>query len=585
MKKSWIVPVVSLFMAACASDPAVRNDKTPEQTLKEIEASMSGGSTGAATATSANATPAAPAAAGAPPQAVADALLPGYTPSIPGAVSQAPGAERFDISVARIPARTFFMGLVKDTPINVVVHPDVSGFISLDLKGVTIDEVLEVARDVYGYEYQKNRAGYYILPARLQSRIYNVSYLNIARKGESNTRVTSGQFSTGGMDNNQSSGNNNNNSGNRNNNRGGGNRSGEVFPSSKVETKSEADFWNDLQVTVSTLIGGGEGRSVVVNPQSGLVVVRAMPGELRDVENFLQSAQTNLHRQVIIEAKVLEVQLNDQHQAGINWAALHNGSGSRRVVGGQFEIIDGQSEIVDSAGNLLTSGIVGTKALPGYGGIFTIGAASDDFALIIRLLDQQGNVNVLSSPRVSTVNNQKAVIKVGSDEFFVTEISSTTNTSVSTSTTTPQIILTPFFSGIALDVTPQINDKDEVILHIHPTISEVVDQVKDITVAGQDQSLPLAFSTVRESDSIVRALNGQVIIIGGLMQDQKNEIEGGIPVLSKIPFLGRLFKQTQRSQKRSELVILLKPIVIGEGDDNVWETELSRITERMDDLK
>jgi MSHA biogenesis protein MshL len=310
-------------------------------------------------------------------------------------------------------------------------------------------------------------------------------------------------------------------------------------------------------------------------------VVRAMPGELRDVENFLNSAQTNLQRQVLIEAKVLEVQLNDTHQAGVNWAALHDGT-STDVFGSQFEIVDGTSEVVDSSGNFISSGATSTRSLPGFGNIFAIGAASDDFAVLIRLLDQQGKVNVLSSPRVSTVNNQKAVIKVGSDEFFVTEISATTTTGTAT-TTTPQIVLTPFFSGIALDVTPQIDDKQDVILHIHPAISEVKDQVKDITFAGQDQSLPLAFSTVRESDSIVRAKNGQVIVIGGLMQNRVTEIEAGVPGVSKIPLLGRLFKQTQKVDQRSELVILLKPIVIGQ--DSTWESEISQVTQRMDALK
>jgi MSHA biogenesis protein MshL len=556
-----ISPLVIVLAVSCAGDPP-RPDGEPAAQL---------GTEGKPAGQAANV----------PPQAVSDALMPGYTPSVPAKLSPASREERFDINVNRIGARVFFMSLVQDTPINIVVHPDVDGAISLNLKSVTVDEVLEVTRDVYGYEYQKNRAGYYILPARLQSQIYNVSYLNVARKGKSQTKVSSGQFSSSdGEEDTQGGASNSNN--NRSNSRGGGGRNYAAAASSKVETESESDFWKDLETTIYTLIGDKDGRSVVVNPQSGLVVVRAMPGELRDVENFLNSAQSNLHRQVIIEAKVLEVQLNDSHQAGVNWAAIHQGN-STRAVGGQFEIMDGASELVDSSGNFLASGAVSTRMLPGFGNILAIGAASDDFAVIIRLLDQQGSVNVLSSPRVSTVNNQKAVIKVGSDEFFVTEISATTTTGTAT-TTTPQIILTPFFSGIALDVTPQINDKQEVILHIHPAISEVTDQVKDITVAGQDQSLPLAFSTVRESDSIVRAKNGQVIVIGGLMQNQETKVDAGIPVLSKIPFLGRLFKQTQNVMKRSELVILLKPIVIGD-DPEVWNSEISQITERMEALK
>ncbi|HEX5054895.1 MAG TPA: pilus (MSHA type) biogenesis protein MshL [Gammaproteobacteria bacterium] len=553
--------IIAILAVACAGGPAKPDADAADAPAPEPDAKTAAGGT--------------------PPQAVADALLPGYTPSLPGKLSQPAHEERFDINVNRVNARVFFMGLVQDTPINIVVHPDVDGVISLNLKNVTIDEVLEVTRDVYGYEYQKNRAGYYILPARLQSQIFNVSYLNVARKGTSTTRVNSGQFSGGDSDGMNQQGSNNSGIGNNRSNRGGSGHDYSATASSNIETDSEADFWKGLETTLYTLIGSKDGRSVVVNAQSGIVVVRAMPGELRDVENFLSSAQINLQRQVLIEAKVLEVQLNDMHQAGVNWAALHDGTRADAFAS-QFETIDGVSEVVDSSGKFLSSGLTGTRALPGFGNIFAIGAASDDFAVLIRLLDQQGKVNVLSSPRVSTVNNQKAVIKVGSDEFFVTEISATTTTGTAT-TTTPQIVLTPFFSGIALDVTPQIDDKEQVTLHIHPAISEVKDQVKDITFAGQDQSLPLAFSTVRESDSIVRAKNGQVIVIGGLMQNNQTEVESGVPLVSRIPILGHLFKQTQTVAKRSELVILLKPIVIGQ--DSTWESEISQVSQRMDALK
>ena len=194
------------------------------------------------------------------------------------------------------------------------------------------------------------------------------------------------------------------------------------------------------------------------------------------------------------------------------------------------------------------------------------------------LLSTQGNLQVLSSPRVSTVNNQKAVIKVGSDEFFVTEISSTTVTGTSTATT-PQITLTPFFSGIALDVTPQISESGDVILHIHPSISEVIDQKKTITVAGQVQVLPLAFSSVRESDSVVRAKNGQIIVIGGLMKNKLVERESATPFLSEIPFLGQLFKHTSEVQVKSELVILLRPIVV--DNDDVWSKAIHSSSDQV----
>ncbi|MFV2031312.1 MAG: type II secretion system protein GspD [Gammaproteobacteria bacterium] len=198
-------------------------------------------------------------------------------------------------------------------------------------------------------------------------------------------------------------------------------------------------------------------------------------------------------------------------------------------------------------------------------------------------MNTQGEVQVLSSPRISTVNNQKAVIKVGSDEFFVTDVSSSTSASTLTTTTTPDITLTPFFSGIALDVTPQISADGDVILHIHPSVSEVTDQIKEITVGGQTQQLPLAFSTVRESDSVVRARSGQVVVIGGLMQNSSSNDDAGVPGLSKIPFIGNLFKQKRKVNTRSELVILLRPIVV--EANKTWSNYIKDSADRIERLK
>ena len=188
-------------------------------------------------------------------------------------------------------------------------------------------------------------------------------------------------------------------------------------------------------------------------------------------------------------------------------------------------------------------------------------------------------MQVLSSPRVSTMNNQKAVIKVGSDEFFVTKVSSETTASGGATTTAPEVELTPFFSGIGLDVIPQIDENGDVILHIHPTISEVKDQTKVFTVGGVTQALPLAFSTVRETDSIIRAKNGQVVVLGGLMQNLSRDETSSTPFLGDLPLIGALFRHTRKVSRKSELVILLKPIVI-EGDET-WQQALKETRSQM----
>jgi len=325
----------------------------------------------------------------------------------------------------------------------------------------------------------------------------------------------------------------------------------------------------------------------VVDRHSGLVIVRAMPGELRDVEAYLNNAQDNLQRQVILEAKVIEVDLNDSFQSGIDWAAISESRdlavGNAGVVRGVGRVLadEAGAPLLDAAGNAVISSGLDVGNVP-YANLFAVGSSSSTFASLITLLSTQGNVHVLSSPRVSTVNNQKAVIKVGSDEFFVTEVSSDSTSTAAGTTTTPELTLTPFFSGIALDVTPQISKEGEVILHIHPSISEVDDQLKVITLGGETFELPLALSTVRESDSIVKAQNGQVVVIGGLMKNITSDELGAVPGAAGIPFFGEAFKQKRKLNRRSELVILLRPIVV--DNNKIWSNYIQKSAERVQQI-
>ena len=193
------------------------------------------------------------------------------------------------------------------------------------------------------------------------------------------------------------------------------------------------------------------------------------------------------------------------------------------------------------------------------------------------MLETQGNVQILSSPRVTATNNQKAVIKVGQDEYFVTDVSTTTTTGTST-TTTPELTLTPFFSGIALDVTPQINDLGEVILHVHPSVTETSEQEKVVSLSGESIVLPLAQSNIRESDTIIRAASGEIVVIGGLMQTSVTDNSSKTPLLGDIPLVGKLFSQTSEIQRKKELVILVKATVVGGG---TWQQQLDRSSELL----
>jgi len=223
--------------------------------------------------------------------------------------------------------------------------------------------------------------------------------------------------------------------------------------------------------------------------------------------------------------------------------------------------------------------IVAGTGTPGT--LFGLAFQTSNFASLVAFLETQGNLQVLSSPRIATLNNQKAVLKVGTDDFFVTNITTNVTTTGTTSTQSPTITVAPFFSGVALDVTPQIDENNQIILHIHPSVSNVIEKTKNINLgtAGNFQ-LPLASSTISESDTIVRVSNANIVAIGGLMKETTTRDSSGVPVLGTLPIVGNLFSSRSRSIVKSELVILLKPTVI--ENDATWRQDILDTKERID---
>jgi MSHA biogenesis protein MshL len=424
-----------------------------------------------------------------------------------------------------------------------------------------------------------------VLPASLQTRMFHLNYLDLKRLGVSKTRVSSGQITqnrSSGADSGSSAA-----SGGTEDGSSSGTSSADVTGTSVV-TQNSSDFWESIAENLRAIVGGGSEdktgeRSVVVNSQSGVVVVRAMPSELRNVAEYLAKTENTVTRQVVLEAKIVEVELSDAYQAGINWAAVLT-QGNRQYFIGQSTPrggFDGDMLAVPNRQVPVGPGNVVNEFLAdALGGAFTLAADFADFNAFIELLGLQGRTRVLSSPRVSTIHNQKAIIKAGSDEFFVTGIQSNTTTGEAT-TTSVDVELTPFFSGVALDVTPQINDQGDVLMHIHPTVSDVTDQQKELSVRGQTDSLPLALSQIRESDSIVRARSGQVIVIGGLMRQTRRDQDYKTPFLSDVPLLGKLFRSERNQTSTTELVILLRPLVVNDGD---WPQLVKESNDRVDEL-
>ncbi|MFA5016884.1 MAG: secretin N-terminal domain-containing protein [Methylobacter sp.] len=500
------------------------------------------------------------------PTAITDALVPDFNQTL--ATSQNSMQQtRLNISVNEVDAREFFMGLVVDTEENMLVHPEVTGTISLELKNVTIAQVLDAVQKVYGYDYKKNDMGYIIYPATLQTKTFKIDRLDLQRIGNSNTTVSSGRQA--GQNNSQGSSNQQGSSGQQGNTTQGSNPQGNSptgnntqsysnSSSSSVRTITKTDFWQEMKESLTHIIAVDPQATVDINQQSGIVIVRAKPMQLREIESFLSATQTQISRQVILEAKILEVTLDDNHQDGVNWESI-------------------VKEGINKAP--LLTGIGGVMDPNTFASVFTLGAHSGDFRAFVELMETQGKTNVLSSPRISTLNNQSAIIKVGQDEYFATGFNGGTPGATGVAPTAPTVLIDVFFSGISLDVTPQIDDNEDITLHIHPSISQVKKDTKDF---GLDITLPLALTTVRESDSIVKAKNGQIIVLGGLMQENDNEKKQGVTGLAAIPYIGNLFRVNTGTTQKSELIILLKASFIGSDAD--WQKDINSSKQRFERL-
>ena len=547
--------------------------------------------------------------------AVNRALLPPLRMELPQAQGK-PIEGRFDLNVNNAPAREVFLSIVSGTRYSMLVHPDVTGSISVNLKDVTLREALDAIREIYGYEYKIEGSRVYIQPAGLQTRVFQVNYLIGARQGRSDMRVTAGssgittsattagsatalqqtltttQAAPAGVQGPPSLTPN-----------AVGALGGIQNDATRMSTVQTTDFWAEVEYAIHTIVGTGGGRNIVISPQSGVVVVRAMPQELRSVATLLKAMQLSVERQVMLEAKIIDVTLNQAYQSGINWAAFPTSG----IAGGFSSRLGGAANSLGTRGSL-SGGTAGSSsgssssfsANPGAGaglatlggavagatgvagGVFGLAVQTDNFAALLQFLESQGSVQVLSSPRVATLNNQKAVLKVGTDQPYVTSITvvpgSSTGGVVTPTSVAPQI--SNIFSGISLDVTPQIDAEGNIALHIHPLVTSVTPKSVGFNLVGVGaQSVDVAAINVSESDTMVRTQDGNIVVLGGLMKVELNRGRSGIPGLEDVPVIGGAFRNSSTDTIKRELVILIKPTII-ESDKN-WEQDLQDTRNRM----
>ncbi len=441
-------------------------------------------------------------------------------------------------SVKGIDVREVLRGLAQASELNIVFDPDISGSVTIDLKDVTLADALELILGPLGLEYRRERNVIRVRKPQLETRIFSLDYVNLMRSGTSTMSVSASAAATGGVSIGGTTG--------PTPVVGGGLAGGSVSVDSK---QREIEFYKDIADDLKPLLSP-QGR-LAVNKQSGTVAVTDFPANLRQVAAFLEKVTGTILRQVLINAQVLEVALSDSFRFGIDWTVV--------------------AEILASQGTLTA-----LQRLSPNTGLFQIGVTGSDYSVVIDTISTQGEVNVLSNPRVTALNNQKAVIRVARDDvFFVTQVSIVEQGGQlieRTTQTIPQVVSI----GVTLDVTPQIASDGTVTMHIHPIVT---DKLGD-AVSPTGETAPIV--SIRETDTLVRVADGQTVIIGGLMEDKDDDRVEKVPVIGDIPYLGGLFRKTTKTGRKSELVILLTPTVL--VGDRVQQTATDAI-EKAEGLK
>jgi MSHA biogenesis protein MshL len=539
----------------------------------------------------------------------------------------APVEERVSVTSPNLPADIFFNSLVADTDYGVVISEDVDVNINLSLPNVTIEEAMDTVAEIYNLDVTRRGNIYTVRTGGLRTRQFTIDYLNVQRQGTSSIQVNTGanqgsgggggglgqgQFGggiggigAGGIGGIGAGGIGAGGLGAGGFGAGGlGGGIGGGAGGGGIQTSTSTDFWSDLETAISNLIGvssgggsapqagglfggigGGagsrnqslvtsEGKSVLVQPLTGIVIVTAYPHELERVEQFINAAQESLRREVIIQVQFLEVVLNKGFQYALDFNTFGrqandpvSGSGNFR---GNSDGLLGSSndQAAEFSGN--SSGVQGIANALQFSTNFT------DFDSVFRVLQTRGTTQVISSPQLRVLNNQKAVFQDGDQEFFQTQSNSTTVAAGQNTTTSANNNLEQFFSGISMDITPQISANGEITLHVHPVISAVNEQSKSIS----GQVVPLARTSTREIDSVIKAQNGKIVVLGGLAFERAVNDTAGIPGVSRIPLVGDALEQRQTQTVKSEFIILLKPIIAdAKGNSEVLNESNERFRE------
>jgi MSHA biogenesis protein MshL len=455
------------------------------------------------------------------------------------------------------------LAFARESELNIVMDPELNGKVTIDLKRVNLKEALDAILTPLGLTYRIDKKFIKVFKPQMETRLFTLNYIATKRSGKREIYASTGGGSQINAYYNQQV-----------------SSSGTRTGYSDLISVDELDLWKDIQKGLEVIIFGSvdeketssetnkttstrtdtKGKKLIVNKTSGVIMVTDYPTNLNKVASYIETIEGSSQRQVSIQAKILEVILSDENKEGINWNVIEslprsinfawgltNKAGTIGFPGGTTSFMS-TSTTGTGATTVPTPGIFRIKP---YGGILAIGAGGSEIVLsdIMKAIQQQGDVKVLSSPTISTLNNQKAIIRVGDqDVFFISG-------AVSTQTTVTQVYQPQTIDiGIILDVTPQIAEDGTIIMNIHPSITQKTGE--KITPDGKT-TFPLL--SVRETDTTVRVRDGQTIIIAGLMQEKKEENYIGFPILQSVPLLGGLFRYRTETKRNSELVIMITP--------------------------
>jgi len=428
----------------------------------------------------------------------------------------------YSFSLREADVKDILRAIGRQTDYNIVIEPDVKGTTTVDLKQVTLAKALEYLLEPLNYTFKMEDRTIYVSKPKIETKIFHLNYIALKKIGKSKVYATPGTIG------------------------GSTSTTGSTTTSTSttgsqvtVESETESDLWKSLEENIKGILSK-EGK-YVVNKQVMMVYVTDYPRQLKGIEMFLKAAEGVIHRQVMIEAKIVEVYLNEESRQGVNWSLLGASIGGLNFKASQVLM---NTSVTQSA----TGPIAGTplfRMFVGHGNL-------DINNTFIDLLQVYGRVEVISSPEIATLNNQRAIIKVTRQDVYFDETQTSTSGVGNTVTYTPKFIDV----GLTLDVTPQIDDKGTIVMSIHPIVSE-----KTTTVASPSgNEVPVL--DIREADTIVRSREGETIIIGGLIKNRKATSDTGIKGLMNIPIIGQIFKLNEDAGTKTELVVFLTPKII-----------------------